>query len=129
MTMGRPITQLAVGDSAELSRQAKAKEIAEFVTLVGDSNPVHSDAMFMGQTPFQEPIVPGMWTAALISAVIGNRLPGPGSIYAAQELKFLRPVKVRGGRLPRGWRSSASAEGPTPPRKAPAPSAHSRRSS
>ncbi len=94
MTMGRPITELAVGDSAELSRQAKANEIAEFVYLVGDSNPVHSDATFMGQTPFQEPIVPGMWTAALITAVIGNRLPGPGSIYAAQELKFLRPVKV-----------------------------------
>ena len=92
--MARPIDVLAVGDSAELSRHVRASDIAEFVHLVGDLNPVHSDATLMGQTAFQEPIAPGMWTAALISTVIGNRLPGPGSIYVAQDLKFLRPVKA-----------------------------------
>lgn len=91
---GRSINELVVGDAAELSREVSARDIAAFVSLVGDQNPVHSDAAFMGRTHFQEPIVPGMWTAALISAVIGTLLPGPGSIYAAQALRFLKPVKV-----------------------------------
>jgi len=91
---GRAIDQLAVGDAAELSRDVKSEEITMFVHLVGDRNPVHSDAALMGQTRFGEPIAPGMWTAALVSAVIGTRLPGPGSIYASQDLRFVRPVKV-----------------------------------
>ncbi|MGH2403301.1 MAG: MaoC family dehydratase [bacterium] len=91
---GRAIDHLALGDAAELSRDVKSEEITIFVHLVGDRNPVHSDAALMGQTRFGEPIVPGMWTAALVSAVIGTRLPGPGSIYASQDLRFLRPVKV-----------------------------------
>lgn len=91
---GRAIDQLALGDAAELSRDVKSEEITMFVHLVGDRNPVHSDAALMGQTRFGEPIVPGMWTAALVSAVIGTRLPGSGSIYASQDLRFLRPVKV-----------------------------------
>lgn len=91
---GRSIDELAVGDFAESSRDVSARDIARFIDLVGDHNPVHSDPAFMGETRFQEPIVPGMWTAALISAVIGTRLPGSGSIYASQDLQFLRPVKV-----------------------------------
>lgn len=91
---GRTVEELAVGDAAELSRPVRADEIAAFLALVGDTNPVHSDAAAMTQTRFQEPIAPGMWTASLISAVIGTRLPGPGSLYATQELRFLRPVKA-----------------------------------
>lgn len=91
---GRVIEQLRVGEAAELSRDVNSEDITVFVHLVGDRNPVHSDPAFMGQTRFGEPIVPGMWTAAQVSAVIGTRLPGPGSIYASQDLRFLKPVKV-----------------------------------
>ncbi len=91
---GRPIETLTVGDADELTREALAEDVAAFLRIVGDHNPVHSDATFMRETIFAEPIVPGMWTAALISSVIGTRLPGPGAIYASQALTFLRPVKI-----------------------------------
>lgn len=92
--IGRPIDELAVGDSAELSRLVTGLDIAAFVGAVGDYNPVHSDPAFAATTPFGGPIVPGIWTAGLVSAVIGTRLPGPGSIYVTQDLKFLRPVRA-----------------------------------
>lgn len=92
--IGRSMEQLAVGDVAALSRVATAHDLAGFVDSVGDRNPVHSDPAFAAATPFREPIAPGIWTAGLISALIGTRLPGPGSIYVSQELRFLRPVKL-----------------------------------
>jgi hypothetical protein len=61
---------------------------------VGDYNPVHADRAYAAATVFKEPIAPGIWTAGLISAVIGTRLPGPGAIYLSQDLKFLKPVKA-----------------------------------
>ncbi|MGH2372710.1 MAG: MaoC family dehydratase [bacterium] len=91
---GRAIEQLTLGEAAEVSRDVKSEDITVFVHLIGDRNPVHSDPALMGQTRFGEPIVPGMWTASQVSAVIGTRLPGPGSIYASQDLHFLKPVKV-----------------------------------
>jgi 3-hydroxybutyryl-CoA dehydratase len=70
------------------------RDIAEFANSVGDDNPLHSDRAYAARTSFREPIAPGLWTAGLVSGVIGTRLPGPGSIYATQDLKFLKPVKV-----------------------------------
>jgi len=65
-----------------------------FVDVVGDLNPVHSDREYAAHTVFKVPIVPGIFTAGLVSAVIGTELPGPGSIYLSQTLKFLKPVKA-----------------------------------
>ncbi|MBI3029351.1 MAG: MaoC family dehydratase [Candidatus Rokubacteria bacterium] len=92
--IGRPIDELSVGESVELSRVVSEGDIAEFVDSVGDYNPVHSDPAFAATTPFREPIAPGIWTAGLISGVIGTRLPGPGSIYETQDLRFLKPVRA-----------------------------------
>ncbi len=92
--IGRAIGELALGDWAEISRVASDADIAEFVDAVGDHNPVHSDPAFAATTPFRGPIAPGIWTAGLISAVIGTRLPGPGSIYVSQDLQFVRPVRT-----------------------------------
>lgn len=92
--IGRTIGELAVGEAAELVRVVREGDVAEFVESVGDRNPVHSDPGFAATTSFREPIAPGIWTAGLISAVIGTRLPGPGSIYERQELRFVRPVRV-----------------------------------
>jgi acyl dehydratase len=91
--IGRTIAELQPGDFAELSRRVDLVRIGEFVKAVGDYNPIHSDAQFAAATSFQEPIAPGVFTAGLISAVIGTRLPGPGAIYLSQTLRFLRPVK------------------------------------
>src|SRR6266849_4849505 len=91
--IGVTIESIQVGDSAQLTRRVADQDIAEFVDAVGDYNPVHSDRDYAASTMFKEPIAPGIWTAGLISAVIGTRLPGPGAIYLSQDLKFLKPVK------------------------------------
>jgi acyl dehydratase len=91
--VGLSIDGIEVGDHAEITRRASGEAIAGFVEAVGDYNPVHSDRAYAAGTVFKEPIAPGIWTAGLISAVIGTRLPGPGAIYLAQSLKFLKPVK------------------------------------
>ncbi|MBI4610462.1 MAG: MaoC family dehydratase [Candidatus Rokubacteria bacterium] len=92
--IGRTIDELAVGDAAEVSRVVTASDIAGFVDSVGDRNPIHSNPAFAATTRFGEPIAPGIWTAGLISGVLGTRLPGPGTLYETQELRFLRPVRV-----------------------------------
>jgi len=92
--IGLTIDAIEVGDGAEITRLASDADIAGFVESVGDYNPVHSDPAYAATTQFEGPIAPGIWTAGLISAVIGTRLPGPGAIYLSQDLKFLRPVKL-----------------------------------
>lgn len=91
--IGMTIETIEVGDSAQITRRVSDGDIAEFVDAVGDYNPMHSDREYAAGTMFREPIAPGIWTAGLISAVIGTRLPGPGAIYLSQDLKFLKPVK------------------------------------
>ncbi len=91
--IGLTIDSIAIGDSAQLTRRVTDDDIAGFVDAVGDYNPVHSDRDYAAGTVFKEPIAPGIWTAGLVSAVIGTRLPGPGAIYISQDLKFLKPVK------------------------------------
>ncbi|TMQ27053.1 MAG: MaoC family dehydratase [Candidatus Rokuibacteriota bacterium] len=92
--MGKTIADLAPGDRAELTRVVEQDDIAAFVEAVGDYNPVHSDAAYAAGTPFKVPIAPGIYTAGLISAVIGTELPGPGAIYLSQSLKFVKPVRA-----------------------------------
>ena len=90
--IGLSIESIEIGDHAEIVRRVSDEDIAEFVDAVGDYNPVHSDPDYAAGTVFKEPIAPGIWTAGLISAVIGTRLPGPGAIYLSQTLKFMKPV-------------------------------------
>ena len=91
--IGMTIDGIEVGDSARITRKVVDGDIAEFVDAVGDYNPLHSDREYAAGTMFKEPIAPGIWTAGLISAVIGTQLPGPGAIYLSQDLKFTKPVK------------------------------------
>jgi len=92
--IGKTIADLTPGDRAELTRVVEQDDIAAFVEAVGDYNPVHSDAAYAAGTPFKVPIAPGIYTAGLISAVIGTELPGPGAIYLSQSLKFVKPVRA-----------------------------------
>jgi acyl dehydratase len=92
--IGRTIDDLEAGDHAEIVRTITPENIASFIDAVGDFNPVHSDPAYAATTPFKEPIAPGIYTAGLVSAVIGTRLPGPGAIYVSQSLQFTKPVKA-----------------------------------
>jgi 3-hydroxybutyryl-CoA dehydratase len=91
--IGKTIAELAPGDHAEIVRTVEDADVAAFIDAVGDYNPVHSDARYAESTVFKGPIAPGIFTAGLVSAVIGTILPGPGAIYLSQSLKFVKPVK------------------------------------
>jgi 3-hydroxybutyryl-CoA dehydratase len=86
--------ELSVGQTAEVSHVVGAADIEAFAAVSGDHNPVHMDEAFAKSTPFGGRIAHGMLSAAYISAVLGNDLPGPGAIYLSQSLRFRRPVKI-----------------------------------
>jgi acyl dehydratase len=90
---GKTIAELSEGDHAELTRVVEHADVEAFVDAVGDYNPLHSDPEYAATTMFRAPIAPGIFTAGMISAVIGTQLPGPGAVYLSQDLKFLKPVK------------------------------------
>jgi phosphate acetyltransferase/phosphate butyryltransferase len=90
----RPFDEIAVGDSACMERMLTQQDIQLFAVLSGDSNPQHLDAGFAASTCFHGIIAQGMWGGALISALLGTRLPGPGTIYKGQTLRFLGPIRV-----------------------------------
>jgi 3-hydroxybutyryl-CoA dehydratase len=83
---------LEVGATASRSKTFTAHEVALFAEASGDHNPIHLDDAYAAGTSFKQRIVQGMLTAGLISAVLANELPGPGSIYVSQSLKFKAPV-------------------------------------
>lgn len=85
---------LTPGMMGEYSRVISQVEVARFAEVSGDFNPLHFSPEFAQGTIFKTPIVHGMLTAAMISTVIGSRMPGPGCIYISQELRFKAPVRA-----------------------------------
>ncbi len=94
MEQGKTIDQVNLGEKASLAKKITESDVLRFAEVTGDKNPVHIDEEYASQTRFKERIAHGMLTASLISAVIGNRLPGPGNIYVSQSLEFKAPVKL-----------------------------------
>lgn len=90
----RTIETFQVGDAAEFGKTIAESDIYGFAGLTGDFNPAHVNEQYASQTPFKTRIAHGMFGAGLISAVLGMQLPGPGTIYLSQELKFLKPVRI-----------------------------------
>ena len=88
----RTFDELKVGDSAELARTLRKQDIELFAAMSGDINPAHMDEDFAKSDIFHKVIAHGMWGGALISAVLGTELPGPGTIYLDQSLHFRHPV-------------------------------------
>lgn len=86
------IEDLEEGLSASINRTISAADVEQFAALSGDTNPVHLDDDYAASTNFGARIVHGMFSAALISAVAGTKLPGPGAVYLDQSLKFRRPI-------------------------------------
>lgn len=81
-----------VGDSFTRSRFVGETEIDLFCKLVGDYNPIHSDLDAAKAAGFEGPIAQGMIAGSLFSEILGNELPGPGSVYLEQRFKFLGPI-------------------------------------
>ena len=86
------VEDLEIGMSRMRERQITKNDIVLFSQVSGDKNPVHLDEEYAQQTIFGKRIAPGMLTASLISAVIAEQLPGHGTVYLSQTLKFIRPV-------------------------------------
>lgn len=90
---GHDIEDLRPGLSATFSRTITEADIVLFAGVSGDNNAVHLNEEFARSTPFGGRIAHGMLSASVISAAIANRLPGPGTIYLGQQLKFRAPVR------------------------------------
>ncbi len=88
------LEDMTVGMTAVYAKTVTDADIVMFAGISGDTNPVHLDAHFAGQTVFKGRVAHGMLSASFISAVLGTRLPGPGCIYLSQNLKFRAPVKA-----------------------------------
>lgn len=88
----RTFEEIAVGDAASLERRLTMRDIKLFAVMSGDVNPAHVDEDYAKSSRFHEIIAHGMWGGALISTVLGTQLPGPGTIYVSQTLRFRRPV-------------------------------------
>ena len=86
--------EIKVGDSARISKPMTDADVRSFAHLSLDQNPVHLDADYARTTIFKKPIAHGLYVASLISAVLANQLPGPGSIYLEQTLSFKKPVYI-----------------------------------
>jgi 3-hydroxybutyryl-CoA dehydratase len=85
---------LSVGMTETYAKTVKASDVVGFAEITGDRNPIHLSEHFAAKTQFKSRIAHGLYTAGLISAVIGTRLPGPGAIYLSQTLYFRAPVKI-----------------------------------
>ena len=85
---------LSVGMTETLRKTIDSSDVVGFAEVTGDRNPIHLSEHFAAKTPFGTRIAHGLYTASLISAVLGTRLPGPGAVYISQTLHFRAPVKI-----------------------------------
>ena len=85
---------IKVGDSASLTKSFSDADVRSFAEISGDKNPLHLDDDYAAQTQFERRLVHGMLTAGLISAILGTKLPGEGSIYLSQSFNFRAPVFI-----------------------------------
>lgn len=92
MTIGKTIHELTVGEKASLSKTLSESDVYLYAGITGDFNPAHVNQAYAEATFFKSRIAHGLLSAGFISAVIANRLPGPGTIYIRQQLEFTAPV-------------------------------------
>ncbi|MAR92865.1 MAG: 3-hydroxybutyryl-CoA dehydratase [Pseudomonadales bacterium] len=88
-----PFDELEVGMTASYTKSVSQDDIKLFAILSGDTNPIHLDEEYARTTPFEGCIAHGALCAIIISAAVATKFPGPGSIYAGQEMRFKKPVR------------------------------------
>jgi 3-hydroxybutyryl-CoA dehydratase len=91
---GYSIEELSVGMTARYAKTITEADLVLFAGISGDCNPVHMNENYALSTPFKGRIVHGMLSASFLSTAIATKLPGPGSIYVSQNLKFCAPVRI-----------------------------------
>lgn len=92
--IGKTIQELGVGETAEFAKTISETDIYLYAGITGDFNPAHINVEYAKNTFFKTRIAHGMLAAGLISALLGTKLPGPGTIYLRQSLNFLAPVRI-----------------------------------
>jgi 3-hydroxybutyryl-CoA dehydratase len=85
---------VAVGDRAETTRRVTEEVLEHFVEATGDRNPIHFDEDYAATTRFGGRIAHGLLVGGIISSLLANELPGPGTVYLGQELTFRAPVRI-----------------------------------
>ena len=88
------IEDLRLNQTEDIEKKITDKDIDDFAKLTGDNNPVHTNSDFAKKTIFKQKVAHGFLSASFISTLIATKLPGPGSIYLSQNLKFLAPVFI-----------------------------------
>lgn len=91
---GHYFEDLSVGMTESIQKTISEDDITKFAEVSMDNNPLHLDEAFAAETPFKGRIAHGVLSVSFISALIGTRLPGPGSIYMSQNVRFLAPVRI-----------------------------------
>ncbi len=91
---GLMLEAMTVGQAAEQVRIVTPADLADFADVSGDRNPLHMDEAYAETSPFRGRVAHGMLLGAWISALLGEQLPGPGTIYVSQSLSFRRPVRI-----------------------------------
>lgn len=89
-----PSREIQVGDTASMSKKISDDDVRTFAEISGDKNPVHLDDNYAGKSIFKQRVAHGSLSGALISAVLGMVLPGPGTIYLSQSMNFKAPVYI-----------------------------------
>jgi len=92
--IGKTLEELKVGERGEFTKTISESDVYLYAGVTGDLNPAHINEEYAKRTFFKTRIVHGMLLGGLISAVLGNRLPGPGTIYLSQYFDFLAPVRI-----------------------------------
>ena len=91
--IGKTMEELNVGDTAEIQKTISETDVYLYAGITGDLNPAHLNEEYARGTFFKTRIAHGMLIAGLISTILGNKLPGPGTIYLHQSVDFLAPVR------------------------------------
>ncbi|MBM4307725.1 MAG: MaoC family dehydratase [Deltaproteobacteria bacterium] len=94
MSGEKTIHEMKVGDSAQIIKVITEEIINDFARVTGDTNPVHTNPAYAEKTIFKGRIAHGVYSLGIFSTILGNILPGYGTIYLSQEAKFLAPVRM-----------------------------------
>ncbi len=92
--IGKAVSEMTIGQSASFTKTITETDITLFAGITGDFNPVHINDEYAKESMFKKRIAHGMLSGSLFSTVLGTQLPGAGSIYLGQELKFTKPVFI-----------------------------------
>jgi 3-hydroxybutyryl-CoA dehydratase len=91
---GYALTELEIGQFAEITRLVDEAAVQKFAEVSGDFNPLHMDEAYASRSAFRGRIAHGALVASYVSCVLGNHLPGPGAVFAGMSMRFERPVRI-----------------------------------